>query len=88
MNECVCFPLSSAFYGTLFPGESEAAFANYRLWESLGFIITFAYSDYICTNAKLYVCMAVLTVGMMLYGVTEVKYRRKSGNSMAVVKKQ
>ncbi|KAL5021975.1 hypothetical protein ScPMuIL_001130, partial [Solemya velum] len=88
MGDAVIQTQINAFYGTLFPGESEAAFANYRLWESLGFIITFAYSDYICTNAKLYVCMAVLTVGMMLYGVTEVKYRRKSGNSMAVVKKQ
>ncbi len=30
-----------ALYGVLFESDEEAAFSNYRLWESLGFI--FAY---------------------------------------------
>jgi hypothetical protein len=30
---------SLAFYGCLFPNESEAAFSNYRLWESVGIAI-------------------------------------------------
>ena len=31
----------NALYGVLFANEEEAAFSNYRLWESLGFIIAF-----------------------------------------------
>ena len=37
----------AAFYGVLFPESEEAAFSNYRLWESVGFIIAFAYTSYI-----------------------------------------
>ena len=37
-------PNLSAFYGVLFPNNEEAAFSNYRLWESVGFIIAFAYT--------------------------------------------
>ena len=32
----------NALYGNLFPSKEEAAFSNYRLWESLGFVISFA----------------------------------------------
>ena len=32
----------NALYGVLFYSQEEAAFSNYRLWESLGFVISFA----------------------------------------------
>ena len=31
----------NALYGVLFASEEEAAFSNYRLWESFGFFIAF-----------------------------------------------
>ena len=31
----------NALYGVLFYSQEEAAFSNYRLWESFGFIIAF-----------------------------------------------
>ena len=34
----------NGLYGTLFRRNKEAAFSNYRLWESLGFVIAYAYS--------------------------------------------
>jgi len=68
----------SALYGYLFTNNPEAAFANYRLWESLGFIMAFGYSSFRCTDLKLYVCIAFLTVGMLLYGVTELLQRTKA----------
>ena len=37
----------AAFYGVIFPAQEEAAFSNYRLWESLGYAIAFAYSGYL-----------------------------------------
>ncbi|MGH0143922.1 UNVERIFIED_CONTAM: hypothetical protein FKN15_027026 [Acipenser sinensis] len=60
-----------ALYGVLFEENKEAAFANYRLWESVGFVIAFGYSSYLCVDVKLYVVLAVLVVGMVLYGCVE-----------------
>lgn len=67
----------AALYGFLWTKESEAAFANYRLWESLGFIVAFATQNYLCTDVKIYICMAFICAGMLLYGMVEVSYRRQ-----------
>ncbi|KPP58838.1 protein unc-93A-like, partial [Scleropages formosus] len=61
------FPALWALYGTLFPDHKEAAFANYRMWESVGYVIAFAYSNFICLYIKLYILIAVLVVSMVLY---------------------
>ncbi|KAL4235032.1 unc-93 A [Mactra antiquata] len=74
----------NALYGYLFTDSAEAAFANYRLWESVGFIIAFAYSSYICTGIKIYVCIGVLNIGMLLYGVVEFLDRRGKSKSFDV----
>lgn len=57
----------AALYGTLFQNHKEAAFANYRMWESLGFVIAFAYSTFICLSTKLYILIAVLVLNMVTY---------------------
>ncbi|XP_069810380.1 protein unc-93 homolog A-like isoform X2 [Dendropsophus ebraccatus] len=59
------------FYGVLFDDHKAAAFANYRLWESLGYVIAFAYSNLLCVSIKLYIVLSVLLVGMTLYLVVE-----------------
>jgi len=63
-------------YGTLFGNESEAAFSNYRLWESVGFVVAFAYSFYLCTAVKLYILTSVLVVAMIGYLAAELLHRR------------
>lgn len=63
----------NALYGVLFPKNEEAAFANYRLWESLGFIIAFAYSNALCITMKLYILLIMLTIGMIGYLVIEIR---------------
>lgn len=70
----------AAFYGVIFPAEEEAAFSNYRLWESLGFAIAFAYSSSICVNAKLWVLVGVLIAGMTGYLIIEFKQAKKRKN--------
>ena len=72
-----CSVLFPALYGALFPDESEAAFSNYRLWESFGFILAFAYSSHLCTVTKLYILVFFLVIGISLYGVTEYSERNK-----------
>lgn len=74
----------NALYGFLFTDNPEAAFANYRLWESLGFIFAFGYSSFVCTDIKLYICIAVLSLGMILYGVTEMLHRRRNSQSVDI----
>ncbi|XP_076180620.1 UNC93-like protein [Ptiloglossa arizonensis] len=61
----------NALSGILFPGKEEAAFSNFRLWESTGSVITYAYSPYLCTHMKLYVLMGILCLGMVGYGLIE-----------------
>ena len=78
IKETVTLFVFPALYGFLWTKESEAAFANYRLWESLGFIIAFACQSYLCTDIKIYMCMGFLCLGMVLYAVVEVLYRSRS----------
>lgn len=62
----------NAFYGVIFPGEAEAAFSNYRMWESMGFIITFVTNSTICITTKLYIVIGFLTLGMAGYLTIEI----------------
>ena len=64
--------LKKAFYGVIFPAEEEAAFSNYRLWESLGLGIVFSYSTAFCTDIKLYIMLGVLIAGMTGYLTIEI----------------
>lgn len=66
----------NSLYGVLFPDDREAAFANYRLWESLGFIIAFAYSSHLCINVKLYILIGCLAVGFLGYLCIELHSRK------------
>ncbi|XP_053315889.1 protein unc-93 homolog A-like [Spea bombifrons] len=78
MSDAICQTLLNAFYGVLFADHKEAAFANYRLWESLGYVITFAYSNFLCVNVKLYIVLSVMILGMTLYLVVEYTEYKKS----------
>jgi len=70
--------LVPGIYGTLFRRNKEAAFSNYRLWESTGFVIAYAYSTHLCARMKLYVMLAVLIVGFAGYIVVEIVHKRKA----------
>jgi len=67
----------NGLYGTLFRRNKEAAFSNYRLWESVGFVIAYAYSTHLRARMKLYVCMAVLIAGVIGYVIVEILHLRK-----------
>ena len=64
-----------ALYGSIFE-ETEAAFSNYRLWESAGFIAAFAYSGYLCVYIKLMILLGTLALGMMGYLMVEYRERK------------
>ncbi|CAH0554817.1 unnamed protein product [Brassicogethes aeneus] len=64
--------------GILFPGKEEAAYSNFRLWESTGSVITYAYSPYICTHIKLYLLLGLLIIGIC--GYTAIEYLEHKKN--------
>ena len=64
-------------YGCLFKNHQEAAFANYRLFESIGFLVAFAYANSLTTEEKLYIVLAFLILGMIGYVVCEVLDKKK-----------
>lgn len=68
--------LTTALYGILFPQDEEPSFSNYRLWESLGFIIAYVFSNVLCVNVKLYILLGVISAGMTGYFIVEFLERR------------
>ncbi|XP_012879999.1 PREDICTED: protein unc-93 homolog A isoform X1 [Dipodomys ordii] len=74
---------NNALYGVLFEKKKEAAFANYRLWEALGFVIAFGYSSFLCVSTKLYILAGVLSVAMLAYGVVEFRESKKTMQVLA-----
>jgi len=62
----------NALYGVLFESDEEAAFSNYRLWESAGFIIAFILQTQVCIYTKLIVLVCTITSGMLGYFAIEV----------------
>ncbi|XP_071443973.1 UNC93-like protein [Hetaerina americana] len=67
----------NGLYGTLFRRNKEAAFSNFRLWESAGFVVAYAYSTHLCARMKLYVMMVVLSLGIAGYVAVEALHRRR-----------
>ena len=63
-------------YGCLFHESQEAAFANYRLFESVGFVMAFGYAAALSTASKLYIVLAFLLLGMIGYTLCEVVDRK------------
>ena len=61
-----------ALYGVLFIGaDSTGGFSNYRLWESVGFIVAYILQTQVCIEAKLWILVAMLGLGMTGYLLVE-----------------
>lgn len=78
----------SAFYGILFAGREEAAYSNFRLWESMGSVITYAYSPYLCTDLKIYLLVGLLLIGIIGYATTEYLVLKNNRNQLDITKAQ
>jgi len=68
----------NAFYGVLFVNNDEAAFSNYRLWESIGFVLFYIITPYIRIRIALMILLIFLSLGMIGYGLTEYRWRMKT----------
>jgi len=67
----------NALYGVLFASDEEAAFSNYRLWESMGFFLAFiTQATGVCVFPKLLLALVFLALGMAGYFIVEVRERK------------
>ncbi|KAM9316719.1 protein unc-93 homolog A-like [Gastrophryne carolinensis] len=71
MADAVWQTQTNSLYGVLFDEHKEAAFANYRLWESLGYVIAYGYSTFLCVSVKLYILISVLIIAISFYTLVE-----------------
>eukprot|EP00092_Neocalanus_flemingeri_P030399 GFUD01032999.1.p1 GENE.GFUD01032999.1~~GFUD01032999.1.p1 ORF type:complete len:501 (+),score=111.97 GFUD01032999.1:117-1619(+) len=72
----------NALYGVLFKSDEEAAFSNYRLWESMGFLLAFiTQASGVCVFPKLILALFFLAIAMVGYGMLEVLERREARQS-------
>ncbi|CAL4185761.1 unnamed protein product, partial [Meganyctiphanes norvegica] len=62
----------NAMYGIIFPKEAEAAYSNYRLWESVGFAIGFFGGGVFCITTKIITLIVFLIIGILGYYIIEV----------------
>ncbi|XP_033118914.1 protein unc-93 homolog A-like [Anneissia japonica] len=74
--------------GVLFPDCQEAAFANFRMWQAVGFSIAFASSipNSVCVYHKLYGIGGWLVLSMIAYYLVEIIVRNEKSGYMKVAK--
>ncbi|XP_015713482.1 protein unc-93 homolog A [Coturnix japonica] len=88
LSDAIWQTQTNGLYGVLFEKHTEAAFANYRLWESCGFVIAFGYSTTLRVYIKLYILLAVLILSMVTYGVVEYLEAKRSPGTSAATEKE
>ncbi|KAF6017890.1 UNC93A [Bugula neritina] len=78
MGDAIWSTNFSAFYGVLFKENSKAGFANFRMWQAVGPILSFGYQSQLCLPIKVYILIGTLIVGFAGYVTVEVLEKRKS----------
>ncbi|XP_069811120.1 protein unc-93 homolog A-like [Dendropsophus ebraccatus] len=78
ISDAIWQTLLNGFYGILFEDNREAAFANYLLWKSLGYVLSFGYSSFLGIYVKLCILLATLLLGMLFYLIVEYIEFKKS----------
>ena len=72
----------NALYGVLFASDEEAAFSNYRLWESMGFLVAFiTQASGVCVFPKLILTLCIIFVAMVGYFILEVMEHKEMPSS-------
>jgi len=74
----------NALYGCLFANDEEAAFSNYRLWESMGFLFAFiTNATGVCVLPKIVTTIIFLVLGMAGYFVVELLEKKEEKAAMS-----
>ncbi|GIY97915.1 protein unc-93 homolog A [Caerostris extrusa] len=81
INTGVLMAQLRAFYGVLFQGEEETAFASFNMYSGIGWTLPFIYNQYLCTSVKLYILLVLSFIGIIGYLLTEREYQMRNKNS-------
>lgn len=79
---------TSALYGVLFTDNNEAAFSNYRLWESAGFALFYILIPRIRTRTTLIILLVFLSIGIIGYALVEYRSRTSEEKEKKAKNKQ
>ncbi|KOB79342.1 hypothetical protein OBRU01_00553 [Operophtera brumata] len=82
----VIWGLSDSVWIVQINGKEEAAFSNFRLWESVGYIIAYVISPYLRTSSKTYLMATMMVTGMVCYFIVE--FRDRSAKKLVELKKK
>ncbi|KAJ0176488.1 hypothetical protein K1T71_007667 [Dendrolimus kikuchii] len=73
----------NALSGILFPGNEEAAYSNFRLWEATGSVLSYASAPYLCVRTRLYILLGLLLLGFSGYTAIELmEYKAKKAHHL------
>ncbi|XP_053610147.1 UNC93-like protein [Plodia interpunctella] len=73
----------NALSGILFPGNEEAAYSNFRLWEATGSVLSYATAPYLCVRTRLQILLGLLLLGFSGYSTIELmEYRAKRAHHL------
>ncbi|CAK9294228.1 unnamed protein product [Gordionus sp. m RMFG-2023] len=70
-------PQINGLYSTIFQENPEPAFANHRLWESVGMIISFSYHEVLCMKSKLIFLSIILALATVSYVILETRIKKR-----------
>jgi len=65
LGDGIITTLLSALLGSWFPTKKPAAFANWKMWQSLGIAAMFFLHDYLCLKTMLLMVMSAWAAGMI-----------------------
>lgn len=60
----------------MFSNEQHAAFANFRLFQTLGFALSFAFSYFLCTRIKVLLLGSSTLFAICLYVIVEIDLQK------------
>ncbi|XP_013389655.1 protein unc-93 homolog A isoform X2 [Lingula anatina] len=78
MGDAIWQTQINALYGVVFHNNQAAAFSNYRMWESAGFMLAYVFSFQLCVYVKLYILIGTLALGMGGYVTVEALQKRQT----------
>lgn len=67
----------NGLYGSMFKGNKEAAFSNYRLFEAMGFALSLGTSTLFCLRTKAMILLIIFLLGALGYAIVEFREKRK-----------
>ena len=71
----------SALHNLYFAENRDTALSSFRLLNSIGWGISFGYSNWLCSKVKIYVLIVILLLSLSTFVYLDVKHKRTMGRN-------